>query len=157
MLFARRLLPDEREALRAALLKNDLPRDVRTRLLIVDLSSRGASVPEVVRELGVHKTTVWRWLNAFNQHGLSRLLARDRRGGPRPRVTETQKAAIARIASTSPEELGLAFSSWSLRRLRDYLKARSVVTDISRERLRQILKSQGISLRGTARTDTTRE
>ena len=44
-----------------------------------------------------------------------------------------------------PSDLGQPFATWSLAKLADYLVAEEVVTDISHEGLRQLLREEGVS------------
>jgi hypothetical protein len=44
-----------------------------------------------------------------------------------------------------PTDLGQPFATWSLAKLCDYLVAEGVVTDISHEGLRQLLREEGVS------------
>jgi len=52
---------------------------------------------------------------------------------------------MKRIALSVPTDLGQPFATWSLAKLADYLVAEGVVTDISHEGLRQLLREEGVS------------
>ena len=140
LVYARPLSDQERELLNHTMAQPGLPPYIRLRLSIVRLSTQGMSVPEIARELNVTTVTVRKWLNTFNNDGLRQLLVLKRGGGPKPKFSLADEAAIVRIAAMNPRDLGLPMASWSLRELRAYLKQASVVHDISREKLRQILK-----------------
>jgi hypothetical protein len=60
--------------------------------------------------------------------------------GAPPRLSQGQIDAIRRRASQPPPALGLAFGRWTLAKLRDYLMRQRIVTAISREHLRRVLK-----------------
>ena len=53
------------------------------------------------------------------------------------------------FARCRPRDLGLPFSAWSLSKLADYVVAAGVVTTVSRESIRQILRAAGISWQAT--------
>jgi transposase len=92
------------------------------------------SDPDTVREL----------IHNFNRDGFEALYPRYRGGRPRTfRLPERQ--AIKRIALSVPTDLGQPFATWSLAKLADYLVAEEVVTDISHEGLRQLLREEGVS------------
>jgi hypothetical protein len=56
-----------------------------------------------------------------------------------------QQREIKKIALSIPTDLGRPFATWSLAKLADYLVAEGVVTDISHEGLRQLLREEGVS------------
>ena len=59
-------------------------------------------------------------------------------------LTLPKRHEIKRIALTDPTDLDLPFATWSLAKLADYLVAEGVVTDISHEGLRQLLREEGV-------------
>jgi transposase len=92
--------------------------------------------------LQVHVNTVYADLRDFAQHGLSSLRQPRRVGAP-ARLSPGQIQAIWRLASQPPTALGLPFGRWTLAKLRDYLIRQRIVTAISREHLRRVLKKGG--------------
>lgn len=63
---------------------------------------------------------------------------------------------MKRIALNLPSDLGQPFATWSFAKLADYLVSEGVVTDISHEGLRQLLREEGVSfqaLRGWKRSN----
>lgn len=145
LIYARRLSAQEHELLSQIVAQPDLPRYIRLRLLIVTLSSQGMPVPEIARKLNVSTATVRKWLHTFNNDGLYQLLAPKHGGGPRRKFGLPDEVAIERIAATDPRDLGLPLASWSLRKLRAYLIETGTVPAISREKLRQIVRSRARS------------
>ncbi len=71
--------------------------------------------------------------------------------GGRPRhITTTDREFIVETAKTRPTKLGLPFTHWSVRKLADYLGSqKGPKVRIGRERLRQILVSEGITFQRT--------
>ena len=92
------------------------------------------SDPDTVRDV----------IHNFNRDGFGALYPRYRGGRPRT-FTLPQRQQIKRIALSVPSDLGQPFATWSLAKLADYLVAEEVVTDISHEGLRQLLREEGVS------------
>ncbi len=92
------------------------------------------SDPDTVREV----------IHNFNRDGFDALYPRYRGGRPRT-FTLPERQQIKRIALSVPIDLGQPFATWSLAKLADYLVAEGVVTDISHEGLRQLLREEGVS------------
>jgi transposase len=92
------------------------------------------SDPDTVREV----------IYGFNRDGFDSLYPRFRGGRPRT-FTLPQRQAIKRIALSVPTDLDQPFATWSLAKLADYLVVEGVVTDISHEGLRQLLREEGVS------------
>ena len=72
------------------------------------------------------------------------LPALSRAAGRRPSPCPSG-AQIKKIALSIPTDLGRPFATWSLAKLADYLVAEGVVTDISHEGLRALLREEGVS------------
>ena len=90
--------------------------------------------PDTVREV----------IHNFNRDGFDALYPRYRGGRPRT-FTLPERQQIKRIGLSVPSDLGQPFATWSLAKLADYLVAEGVVTDISHEGLRQLLREEGVS------------
>ncbi len=92
------------------------------------------SDPDTVREV----------IHSFNRDGFDSLYPRYRGGRPRT-FTLPERQQIKRVALSVPTDLGQPFATWSLAKLADYLVAEGVVTDISHEGLRRLLREEGVS------------
>ena len=92
------------------------------------------SDPDTVREV----------IHNFNRDGFDALYPRYRGGRPRS-FTLPERQQIKQIALAIPIDLGQPFATWSLAKLADYLVAEGVVTDISHEGLRQLLRAEHVS------------
>jgi hypothetical protein len=69
--------------------------------------------------------------------------------GGRPKtISEPVRRQICLIARCCPRDLGLAFSTWSLTKLAEYL-ASAGIASVSREAIRQILHAGGINWQAT--------
>jgi transposase len=100
-------------------------------------------VQEISMAVGLHPINVRKWVHRFNQKGIDGLYPRRSPGRPRL-FDEKQRQEIIRLAQTSPNTLGLTFSSWSLQRLRSQLIQRGIVPEISAEAIRQELLKGGL-------------
>jgi transposase len=113
------------------------------RARIVLLSADHVGVQEISAAADLHPINVRKWIHRFNRYGLNGLYPRRSPGRPKL-FTEDQRDAIVGMASTSPQELGLAFDSWSLQRLRYELTERGITPEISAETIRQELLRSGL-------------
>jgi transposase len=113
------------------------------RAQIVLLSAQGMSPPKISEVVFTDPDTVREVVHNFNRDGFDALYPRYRGGRP-PSFTLPQRQEIKRIALSDPTDLGQPFATWSLAKLADYLVAEGVVTDISHEGLRQLLREEGV-------------
>ncbi len=140
-LFARKLSEEERRRLRSASLSKDFTR--RTRASVVLESSNGLEVSEIASKLRLNRHTVRLWIKRFNDAEMVGLESKPIPGRP-PSITEAQKDSIVRIALTSPRELGMNFTTWSLSSLKSYLERNGVVSRISLSWIWSILVKKGL-------------
>jgi transposase len=110
------------------------------RAIVVLMSAQGQSVPDIAHLLDCSAEYVRGVIHAFNESGFAAL---DPKWRGRPRtISEQVRREICLVARCCPRDLGLAFSTWSLTKLAEYLAATGVV--VSRESIRQILHQAGI-------------
>lgn len=109
------------------------------------LYGEGLCGVEIAAALGAHPLTIYADLRAFARNGL-RCLQPPAHGGQPKQLTAAQEALICRLADGSPIDLGRPFSRWTLQKLRAYLLKERIVTHISREHLRRVLKKGGCML-----------
>jgi transposase len=114
------------------------------RAQIVLLSAQGMSPPRISEVVFTDPDTVRDVIHNFNRDGFEALYPRYRGGRP-PTFTLPERQQIKKIALAVPTDLGQPFATWSLAKLADYLVAEGVVTDISHEGLRQLLREEGVS------------
>lgn len=103
--------------------------DVRDACRAVLLIAGGLSRSAVGGQLGVHPSTVGRWLARFRHRGIVGLRGPDVDGRGRPvRLTVEHLQVLRNTALTPPKELGYAFTTWTLPRLASYLDEKTGVT-----------------------------
>ncbi len=116
-----RLTPEEREEVRAALRREDLPPRVRERLEMVKAADLGRDLDGIAAWSGRTPRTVRRWLGAFAEGGGIEALSDAPRSG-RPVVAgAAYLSALEEALRTRPRELGLGFDVWTSERLSAYL------------------------------------
>lgn len=113
------------------------------RAQIVLLAAQRMSPPRISEVVFTDADTVREVIHNFNRDGFDALYPRYRGGRPQT-FTLPKRQQIKRIALTDPQDLDLPFATWSLAKLADYLVAEGVVTDISHEGLRQLLREEGV-------------
>ena len=145
--FVRDLSPDEAQKLRR-MSRQSKEFALRQRAQILLASDARSTVPEIARVLQTDENQVRRVINEFNVDGAASL--RPRIGGGCPRkIDDAAREEIRAVALARPRDVGEPGTSWSLSRLRKYLIRARVVSTISREHLRRLLRSMGITAQRT--------
>jgi len=116
------------------------------------LYGMGLSPAEIAQAQGVHLHTIYKDLCAFEEFGLKAIEQLQPSGAP-SRITAEQIEQIAKIAGQSPQEAGLPYGRWTLRKLSSYLTKKRIVKTVGRERLRQLLKKRFSLSTGATQTD----
>lgn len=140
---ARSLYHSERQLLQGLAAATSLPASLRERARMILLAVDGVPPWEVAERFGCTTATVKKWIARFNAEGALGLFDRPRSGCPRRHTGETAWKVVE-AATTRPDALGLPFSSWTLAKLRRYLREQHAI-DLSREGLRQLLARHGLS------------
>jgi transposase len=114
------------------------------RAIVVLMSAQGQSVPHIAHLLDCSQEYVRGVIHAFNDIGFGALDPKWSGGRPKT-ISERARREICLLARCCPRDLGLPFSAWSLSKLADYVVAAGVITTVSRESIRQILRAARIS------------
>lgn len=121
---------------------------VRQRAQILLASATLCSAPQIAQVLQTDENQVRRVIRDFNSDGMASL--RPPTGGGRPRrIDDTAREQIRAVALARPGDLGEPGTRWSLTTLRRYLVRARIVATISKEHLRRILQSIGITAQRT--------
>jgi transposase len=119
------------------------------RAMVVLASAGGNDVAVIARLVQTSPDRVREMIHRFNEMGMRSLDPQWAGGRPR-QITTTDRALIVKTATTRPRKLGRPFTHWSIRKLADYLATkRGRKVRIGRERLRQILITEGITFQHT--------
>ena len=121
---------------------------LRQRAQIVLASDAGSSAPEIARVLCTDENQVRRVIREFNTDGMGSLRPPTGDGRPR-RIDDTAREKIRAVALARPRDLGEPGTRWSLATLRRYLVRNRIVKSISKEHLRRVLQSMGITAQRT--------
>jgi transposase len=101
-------------------------------------------VPAIAKIAFTSEDRVRAVIHNFNDDGFDSLAPKYAGGRP-PTFTLPQRREIKKIALSRPTDHDLAFSTWSLAKLAEFLVAEGVVDDISHEGLRALLREEGVS------------
>jgi transposase len=124
------LPPSEAERL-DALFRSTADRKLRDRLQIVLMAQRGRARQDIAADLGVHRKTVTRWLNAYCDRGLDGLQPRRAKGSP-GKIPASLADAVRRWVIEGPAKQGLDRANWTHEELADHLlKAKGIRTSRS--------------------------
>ncbi len=124
-LFVRRLTRAER--VKTKRLRRKPPSiDVALRVQAVLLSRQGRTVQEIGNIVGRNRSTVFRWLQAFNKRGLDSLHPGKSSGAP-PKADAEYQAALTEALEHNPRDLGYAFTRWTAPLLIEHLHRKTHV------------------------------
>ena len=138
-----RLPPTEAERLDARFRSTD-DRKLRDRLQIVLMAHRGRPRQDIAADLGVHRKTVTRWLNAYCDGGLAALLPK-KAPGKVGHIPASLTDEVRRWVIDGPGKQGLDRANWTHEGLADYLhKAKGIRT--SRSAVQRFCSKIGIRL-----------
>ena len=103
-----------------ALFRSTDDRKLRDRVQIVRMAHRGRARQDIAADLGVHRKTVTRWINAYCEAGVDGLRprkAKGRAGNIPPALADEVK----RWVIEGPAEQGLDRANWTHEELADHL------------------------------------
>jgi len=124
------LPPTEAECLDTLFRSTD-NRQLRDRLQIVLMAHRGRARQDIATDLGVHRKTVTRWLNAYCADGLGSLQLKKAKGQP-AKIPQTLADEVRRWVIDGPAQQGLDRANWTHEELADHLlKAKGIRTSRS--------------------------
>ena len=103
---------------------------------------------EIAKRLHLHEEYVRELIRLFNSGGFDALRPRKPSGRPSKYAPE-EISMMLELAGTRPQDIGLPFTVWSLRKLSDHLVRCGVVKGIHATTLGRILREQGFSFQRT--------
>jgi transposase len=128
----------------ARMIKQEVGR-VAMRANMIQLSSEGYSVPEIVEIHQTTNVTVYKWFDRFDAHGPSGLYDSPRIGRPR-KSTKEVKDFLEDTLSKSPISLGINCTLWTTALLQTYLNEQ-ISVQLSQSTLRETLHDLGFRWR----------
>src|SRR6516162_6220540 len=114
------LPPADAEHLEALFRATD-DRKLRDRLQIVLMAHRGRARQDIAADLGVHRRTVTRWLNAYCDAGLDGLRPKKAPGKPAT-IPAPLAEDVRRWVIEGPAQQGLDRANWTHEELADHLR-----------------------------------
>jgi transposase len=111
------------------------------RAKIIILSYEGYTPPRIERAINMHVKNVRKWIHKFNKYGIEGILQK-KKAGRKPRIGSKIIKEIIELVKTPPNELNLPFSTWTLRKLENYLVNKKKIK-VSYGRIRQLLLKYG--------------
>src|SRR5690242_8131396 len=96
-------------------------RKLRDRLQIILMAHRGRARQDIAADLGVHRKTVTRWLNAYCDGGLDGLQPKKAPGQP-GKIPQTLADTLRRWVIDGPAKQGLDRANWTHEELADHLR-----------------------------------
>jgi transposase len=124
------LPPTEAERL-DTLFRSTADRRLRDRLQLVLMAHRGRARQDIAADLGVHRKTVTRWLNAYCADGLDGLRLKKAKGHP-SHLPSTLAEEVRHWVIDGPAKQGLDRANWTHAELADHLlKAKGIRTSRS--------------------------
>jgi transposase len=137
------LPPAEAERLEARF-RSTGDRRLRDRLQIVLMAYHGRPRQDIAADLGVHRKTVTRWLNAYCDGGCAALLPRKAPGQP-GHIPVSLTDELRRWVIDGPAKQGLDRANWTHEELADHLhKTKGIRT--SRSAVQRFCSKIGIRL-----------
>ena len=104
----------------------------------------GEKPSEVMRSMGLHRTSIYRWLKTYEEGGYEGL-AGTKAEGPTPKLDEKQRQQIRRwIIGKDPRQYGFDFGLWTRNIIRQLIKDRFGV-EVSLATVGSILAGLGIT------------
>jgi len=110
----------EAERLEACFRSTD-DRKLRDRLQIILMAQRGRARQDIAADLGVHRKTVTRWLNAYCDGGLVALQPKKAPGKP-GHIPASLADDLRRWVIDGPAQQGLDRANWTHEELADHLR-----------------------------------
>jgi transposase len=125
-----------------SLFKTTADRRLRERCQAVLMASRGRKRRAIAQDLGVHRTTVRRWLKQYQARGLAGIHIQWAPGQP-GRIPETLAPTLQSWVKDGPLHCGLDRANWTYEELATYLyQAEGII--VKRTAMRDFCQRHGI-------------
>ena len=122
--------------------KTTTDRRLRDRCQAVLMASRGRKRRAIAQDLGVHRTTVRRWLTQYHERGMAGLQIHWAPGQP-GRIPETLAPTIQGWVQDGPQGCGLDRANWTYEELATHLYQTTGIA-VRRTAMRDFCQRHGI-------------
>ena len=146
-LYVRELTPPEGRRL-SQILKTATTATYLRRGQVVAFSGQGMRAREIAKQLHLHEEYVRELIRQFNEGGFEALRPRKATGRPSKYAPE-EISVMLEFAGTRPQDMGLPFTVWSLRKLAKHLVDCGVVKELHSTTLGRLLRENGFSFQRT--------
>ncbi|MFW6113909.1 MAG: helix-turn-helix domain-containing protein [Actinomycetota bacterium] len=143
--LVRKLTKKERELLEEKLKDKKMPVRNYERYRIVKEASEGRRAAEIADRVGCHFTVVYDWTKRFNSTGFSTFEKPPNPEGRISSISREQIRELIRVALSRPEDLGLPFTTWSVRKINHYCRSEGILPQVTDEWVRRLLRREGIT------------
>ena len=135
----------EQKLLREKLRKRGLSAQVHQRYRVIAAVRSGCSARAAAERVGVTRNTARRWVGRFNESGFATFERVPNPIGRIPIIKGDQVRRLIITALSDPEELGLPFTVWTVKRLTEYCKEHDLIPDFTDEWVRRLLRREGLT------------
>jgi transposase len=115
------------------------------RYRVVKEAAEGRKASEIADRVGVHFTVVYDWIKRFNSSGFSTFEKPPNPEGRASSISSEQIRKLIKVALSRPEDLGLPFTTWSVKKLNDYCRSEGILPKVTDEWVRRLLRREGIT------------
>jgi transposase len=143
--LVRKLTKKEHELLEEKLKDKKMPVRNYERYRIIKEASEGRKAAEIADRVGCHFTVVYDWTKRFNSSGFSTFERPPNPEGRIPSISSEQIRKLIRVALSRPEDLGLPFTTWSMKKLNAYCRKEGILPEVTDEWVRRLLRREGIT------------
>ncbi len=143
--LVRKLTKKEHELLEKKLKDKKMPVRIYERYRIIKEASEGRRAAEIADRVGCHFTVVYDWTKRFNSSGFSTFERPPNPKGRDSSISSEQIRKLIRVALSRPEDLGLPFTTWSVKKLNDYCRKEGILPEVTDEWVRRLLRREGIT------------
>jgi transposase len=135
----------------------DMATDFREfrRLRAFELKREGWKQKDIASALGVTEGAVSQWLKRAAEGGLEALRRRTPRG-PRPRLSDAQRARLPLIVARGPEAYGFEGNFWTTKRLAAVIR-HELGVNYHRGHVSRLVAPLGVNLTATRTRETRRD
>lgn len=145
--FVRELTAAEGQQL-SRILKTSTNAVLLRRAQVIAFSGQGMQAKHIAQQLRLHEEYVRELIRRFDGGSFEALRPKPRTGRPRDLEPE-EVAQIIEVATMRPKDCGLPLTTWSLRKLAEFLVARRLVSKTSANMVGRILRENGITFQRT--------